>query len=214
MKIVACVPIKLNNERCPGKNTRPLGDKPLIGHVLETLDSVKELDEVYVFCSDDEIQKYLTGRAVHLKRPAYLDEPTSNFTQIFREFMNRVDADIYLYAHATAPFITKETMEECIEKVKSGEYDSAFTAVVIQDFLWQDGKPMNFDARNLPRSQDLKKIYRETSGVYAFTKEVFEKIVRRVGEKPYIKEVSQREAVDINTESDFEFAQMMIELGR
>ena len=85
------------------------------------------------------------------------------------------DADIYVYAHATAPYITVQTMQQCIEAVQSGKYDSAFCAVKIQDYLWQDGEPLNFDAANVPRSQDLKPIYRETSGVYVFTKEVFEK---------------------------------------
>ncbi len=211
MKIAACVPIKLNNERCPGKNTRLLGDKPLISYVLDELSGVELLDEVYVFCSSSEIEKYLSGRAKHLVRPKYLDEPTSNFTQIFTEFMDRVDADIYVYAHATAPFVKASTMTECIEKVISGEYDSAFTAVMIQDFLWKDGKPLNFDAQNLPRSQDIEPIYRETSGVYAFTKETFKNLTRRVGDKPYIKEVSQKEAVDINTEDDFVFAQKMLD---
>lgn len=211
MKIAACVPIKLNNERCPGKNTRLLGDKPLISYVLDELSNVELLDEVYVFCSSAEIEQYLSGRAKHLVRPKYLDEPTSNFTQIFTEFMDRVDADIYVYAHATAPFVKAETMTECIEKVMGGEYDSAFTATMIQDFLWKNGKPLNFDAQNLPRSQDIEPIFRETSGVYAFTKETFKKLKRRVGDKPYIKEVSQKEAVDINTEDDFIFAQKMLD---
>lgn len=211
MKIAACVPIKLNNERCPGKNTRLLGEKPLISYVLDELSDVEILDDVYVFCSSTEIEKYLTGRAKHLLRPKYLDEPTSNFTQIFREFMERVDADIYLYAHATAPFVKASTMTECIEKVRDGGYDSSFTAVKIQDFLWKDGKPLNFDACNLPRSQDIEPIYRETSGVYAFTKEMFMRLGRRVGDNPYIIEVSQREAVDINTEEDFVFATKMLD---
>ncbi|MBQ2661090.1 MAG: acylneuraminate cytidylyltransferase family protein [Clostridia bacterium] len=211
MKIAACVPIKLNNERCPGKNTRMLGDKPLIAYVLDELSRVELLDEVYVFCSSEEIKPYLSGKAQHLVRPKYLDEPTSNFSQIFREFMNTVDADIYVYAHATAPFVKAETMTTCIEKVMSGEYDSSFTAVKIQDFLWKDGKPLNFDAENMPRSQDIEPIYRETSGVYAFTKETFERLSRRVGDKPYIIEVDAKEAVDINTEEDFTYAEKMLD---
>jgi hypothetical protein len=75
--------------------------------------------------------------------------------------MNTVDADIYVYAHATAPYIRVETMKECIETVKSGKYDSAFCAVKIQDYLWKDGEPLNFDAENIPRSQDIAPTYRE-----------------------------------------------------
>ena len=90
------------------------------------------------------------------------------------------------------------------------EYDSAFCASVIQDFLWQDGEPLNFDATNLPRSQDIKPIYRETSGVYVFKKEVFLKYHRRIGVHPYIKTVTYKEAVDINNPEDFELAKAML----
>lgn len=148
-----------------------------------------------------------------MKRPKYLDLPTSNFSQIFSCFMEKVDSDIYVYAHATAPFITVKTMKECIEAVTSGKYDSAFCAIKLQDYLWQKGEPLNFDATNLPRTQDLIPIYQETSGVYVFKKEVFEKYHRRIGINPFIKEVSFKEAVDIDNPEDFELAEALVNIN-
>lgn len=211
MKIVSVVPIKLNNERLPGKNTKLLGGKPLVDYIQDTLLNVPSIAQRYIYCSNISICNYLREGIEFLRRPEYLDSATTNFTQIFTEFSKSVDADIYIYTHATAPFISAATISECIDKVASGDFDSAFTAEKIQDFLWQDGKPLNFDASNLPRSQDLPIIYRETSGVYVFRKEVFEKYRRRIGEQPYIKEVSGREAVDINIPSDFMLAELYLE---
>ena len=125
--------------------------------------------------------------------------------------MQQVPADIYIYAHATAPFIEKSTTKDCLDRVLSSDFDSAFCAAKIQDFLWCDGKPLNFDASNISRSQDLKPIYRETSGIYVFRKDVFLNYRRRVGLCPFIKEVSYRESVDINTPEDFRLAEMMAE---
>lgn len=210
MKTVAIMPIKLQNERLPGKNTRMLGDKPLLQYTLDSLILTKMLDDIYVYCSDESIIEYLPDEVKFLKRAKELDLPGSNFSQIFQAFMDTVDADIYVYAHATAPFVTVNTMKECIEAVKSGKYDSAFCAEKIQDFLWQDGTPLNFDAANIPRSQDLKPIYRETSGIYAIKKECFEKYHRRVGLTPFIKEVTYREAVDINNPEDFSLAEKLL----
>lgn len=210
MKIVAIMPIKLKNERCPGKNTRMLGSKPLLQYELNSLKETRLCSEINVFCSDDAVVPFLPEGVNFLKRPKELDLPTSNFTQIFSTFMAEKDADIYVYAHATAPFITVETMAQCINAVKSGEYDSAFCAVKLQDYLWQDGEPLNFDATNLPRTQDLKPIYQETSGVYVFTKEVFLKFKRRIGTKPFIKEVTFKEAVDIDNPEDFDLAEVML----
>ena len=213
MKIVAIMPIKLKNERCPGKNTRLLGPKPLMQYELDSLKETGLCDSINVYCSDEAVVPFIPKGVNFLKRPKELDLPTSNFTQIFTCFMNEQDADIYVYAHATAPFITVETMKQCINAVKSGEFDSAFCAVKLQDYLWQDGQPLNFDASNLPRTQDLKPIYQETSGVYAFTKEVFEKYKRRIGIKPFIKEVTFKEAVDIDNPEDFDLAEVMVNIN-
>jgi 3-amino-5-hydroxybenzoic acid synthesis related protein len=210
-KIVAMVPIKLNNERLPNKNTKILGDKPLVRYILDTLTKVHTVDEIYVFCSDEAIIPYLPDGVKFLKRDPVLDLPTANFTQFFDAFMQLVDADIYVFTHATAPFIEKETIEGCIDKVLNEQYDSAFSATKIQDFLWKDNEPMNFDAANLPRSQDLEPIYRETSGIYVFEREVFKNYKRRIGKNPYIQEVSWREATDINTYEDFEIARMIVD---
>lgn len=207
MKIVSIVPIKLNNERLPGKNTKMLGEQPLIRYILTTLLNCDSLTERYVFCSEEKVQDYLPDGVKFIKRPAVLDEPTSNFSQIFAAFKKEIEADIYVYAHATAPYISAESLQKCIDNVVSGEYDSAFTATRIQDFLWQDGEPLNFDAENLPRSQDLKPIYRESSGIYVFRNDVFEQYHRRIGRKPYIREIGYKEAIDINTIEDFELAE-------
>lgn len=210
-KIVAIMPIKLKNERLPGKNTKLLGDKPLIQYSLMSLEQVEEIDEIYVYCSDETISKYLTPKAHFLKRDKSLDEPTANFTQIFESFMKQVDADIYLYAHATAPYIKVETIRQVIQNVTDQGYDSSFTAEKIQDFMWVNNKPLNFDAANVPRSQDLDPIYRETSGVYAYTKEVFEQYHRRIGANACPVEVSLKEQVDINYPKDFELAELLLD---
>lgn len=212
MKIVAVMPIKLNNERCPGKNTRLLGNKPLLQYELNNLKKSNLCDSINVYCSDEAVIPYLPQGVTFLKRPQFLDLPSSNFTQIFENFKMQKDSDIYVYAHATAPFISVETIRQCIEAVLSGIYDSAFCAIKLQDYLWKNGEPLNFDATNLPRTQDLEPIYQETSGIYVFTKDIFEKYSRRIGKKPFIKEVSFKEAVDIDEPKDFELAELMLNI--
>lgn len=211
MKIVAIMPIKLNNERLPNKNVKLLSGKPLLQYELDTLKKTQLVDEIYVFCSHEDICNYLPVGVQFLKRAEELDSPKSNYTQIFSSFIEKVDSDIYVYAHATAPFVTVETMKACIQAVASGEYDSAFCAEKIQDYLWKDGVALNFDPANVPRSQDLPIIYRETSGIYVYTKKVFEQYHRRIGMKPYIREVSLKESIDINYPEDFELAKIMLD---
>ena len=211
MKIVAMVPIKLNSERVKEKNLRPFYDgKPLVQFILEALVKCQRIDEVYVYCSSERIKDYLIEGVKFLKRPEYLDGNTCNCNDIIREFMKEVDADYYVVSHATAPFITPESIDRCIASVVySEEYDSAFTVEKIQTFLWSNGKPMNFDPSHFPRTQDLDPIYMETSGAFVFPREVFETYQRRIGVKPCLVEVSPEESIDIDTEYDMSVAQAL-----
>lgn len=207
MKVAAFVPIKLNNERAPGKNTKCFSDgTPLVTHFLKTLVQVPEIDELYMFCSKDEIKDYLVPGVKYLKRPEYLDTKEATPQDIISSFMEKVDADIYMVCHCTSPFVKVERFSECIKMVYSGEYDSAFTGEKIQRLMWCEGKPLNFDATNIPRTQDLPVYYNEVSAAYVFKKETFETLHRRVGVTPYICEVSGYECVDIDYPEDFEIA--------
>ena len=58
-KITAVVPIKLNNERVPGKNTKILGGRPMISYILQALLDCNRCDEIYVYCSQESIIPYL-----------------------------------------------------------------------------------------------------------------------------------------------------------
>lgn len=210
MKTVAFVPIKLNNERLPGKNIKQFGDgKPLINVVLDKLVQLKHdgtLDDIYVYCSDESIISYLPEEVVFLKRPKFLDDKMTKGRVIYEEFVKTVDADVYVLEHVTTPLITVEHIKDCVEHVKSGEYESAFSAKKIQTFFWKDGKPFNFDLYNPPRTQDMEPLYIETTSTFVFSKESFLKNHSRTAPNPYMCLVSEVEAVDIDYEDDFELA--------
>ncbi|MDR0920951.1 MAG: acylneuraminate cytidylyltransferase family protein [Lactobacillales bacterium] len=207
MKIVAFVPIKMNNERLPRKNTKSFDNgEPLVTRVLNTLSNVTEVNESYVYCSNPEIQKYIPSTAKYLVRSESLDQSTTKINEVISSFISDVEADVYVLVHATAPFISTESISEGVRAVLSGKNDSALSVSKIQDFLWKDGKPFNYSLDSIPRTQDLEPIYEETSGFYVFTKELAEKENRRVGHKPFLVEVSKIEASDIDNSIDFEIA--------
>lgn len=207
MKTVGFVPIKLNNERLPGKNTKLFtGGKPLISYILDTMLAVTEMDEIYVYCSDEAIQNYLPDGIRFLKRDPYFDLSTTSFNEVLISFAELVEADIYVLSHATAPYITSESVSLGVQKVKHEGYDSALSVLKMQEFLWKDGHPFNYDVHSIPRTQDLEPYFTETCGLYVYTKELILKKKRRIGDNPYLIEVSKIEACDINEPIDFMIA--------
>lgn len=207
MKIAAVVPMKLNNQRLPQKNTMAFHNgEPLCTYILKTLLSCKVIDDVYVYCSNEEIKKYLPDQCIYKKREACYDTDAASMNEILVAFAKEIQADVYVMTHTTAPFVRRESIENGIQAVLEGGYDSALAVKRVQDFMWKDGKPFNYDLDHIPRTQDLDPIYQETSGFYIYTRNVILKMERRIGNHPYMVEVGEIEGIDIDEKEDFVMA--------
>ena len=204
MITTAFIPIKLNNERTPGKNTKRFSDgTPLVHFVQKTLLKLDSIDRIYIFCSDDRIKDYILDGVQYLKRSSSLDTKETLSGDLIKAFINTIDSDIYIMANATSPFISVDTYKHCINAVKSGKYSSAFAAKRLQNFLWFKNKPLNFELDRAPRTQDMEPAYCELSSPYVFRKEVFQRYHGRTGENPFIRECTEIEAIDIDYPEDF-----------
>lgn len=206
MKVVAFVPIKLNSQRLPHKNILPIAGHPLCWHLCNTLLKVNNIDEVYVYCSDKRVSDYIPEGVILKKRDKKLDGDLVKGFDIYRSFISEVDADVYVLAHTTSPFIKQESIDNALKHIVSGSNDSAFSAEKIQTFAWYKDKPINYDLNDVPRTQDLEPIWVETSAFFMFKKEIFIDYNRRIGFNPYIQEVSGIEAIDIDEKKDYDLA--------
>lgn len=209
MKVVALVPIKLNSQRVPHKNILPLGEKPLAWHIFETLRNVSGIDEIYAFCSDAQIKDYIPQEVIFLERSQSLDGNLVRAEALYEAFIKEVDADVYIVTHTTAPFIRSQTITKALNKVLIEDYDSAFAVQKKQTFAWFQGRPLNYDLKSIPRTQDMEPVYIETSGFFIFRKEVFVQMHQRIGQHPFMQEVDDIEAVDIDNWEDYHFAQKL-----
>lgn len=213
MKKVAFVPIRLNSQRIEQKNLRPLGHRPLMTYLLESLAAAKNINEVYVYCSNPAIEEYLPQRVKFLRRDESLDSNSTLGAEIYDAFTREVDADIYILAHTTSPFIRTSTIEQAVEAVENLGHDSAFSAERIQTFTWWEGKPLNYSLNHIPRTQDLEPIYVETSAFFVFRREVWKEQHRRIGDNPYIAVTDRIESMDIDNPDDFTLAEAIVAAG-
>lgn len=211
MKTVAFVPIRLNSKRVAGKNLKLLGGKPLMCYILDTLSMVSGIDEVYVYCSNEDIISYLPEGVKFVKRPEYLDSDATLGKDIYDEFTRTVDADIYVLAHTTSPFIKRQTFENALSKIKHENYDSAFSAEKVQTFVWYKGHPLNYELKHIPRTQTIEPVYVETSAFFMFKSDIWKRHGQRIGFKPYMAIVDKIEGVDIDWPEDFAFAERILE---
>ena len=213
MRRVAFVPIRLNSQRVEGKNLRELGGRPLMAYLLESLVAARNIDKVYVYCSNPAIVEYLPEGVEWLQRDERLDQNTILGEEIYDAFTREVEADIYILAHATSPFIRTATIEQAVRSVESGEYDSAFSAERVQTFAWWQGQPLNYSLQHVPRTQDLEPLYVETSAFFVFRAEVWREQHRRIGQRPYMAVTDRIESMDIDDPDDFLLAEAIVTAG-
>ncbi|MBO4993034.1 MAG: acylneuraminate cytidylyltransferase family protein [Alistipes sp.] len=213
MRRVAFVPIRLNSQRVEGKNLRELGGRPLMAYLLESLAAARNIDKVYVYCSNPAIVEYLPEGVEWLQRDERLDQNTTLGEEIYDAFTREVEADIYILAHATSPFIRTATIEQAVRSVESGEYDSAFSAERVQTFAWWQGRPLNYSLQHVPRTQDLEPLYVETSAFFVFRAEVWREQHRRIGQRPYMAVTDRIESMDIDDPDDFLLAEAIVTAG-
>src|SRR5262245_38864424 len=113
-RIVALLPMKAHSERVPGKNFRPLAEKPLFAWVLDTLLSLPEIDQVVI---NTDARKQLEAfstidhpRVTVRDRRADLCGDSVSMNLILADDLLAIRADLYLMTHTTNPLITSATI--------------------------------------------------------------------------------------------------------
>ena len=114
--------------------------------------------------------------------------------------------DIYFQLFITAPLLKVTTINKCIDfLIKSKKHDSILTSKKIYSWFWFQNKPINYNPKILPRSQDALPLVYETTGLYGIKKSSLIKRKCRIGYKPYFFEVSDEECIDLDNYKDFQY---------
>ncbi len=205
MRIVAIVPIKSVSKRVKGKNFRKVAGKPLFRHLLDKLSKCK-FDEVFVDSDSKEIQNYCKKRNyTFIKRLPKLAKDNANGNDLLNYHLKILKADYYFQLFVTSPFLSIKSINDCINILKRNKkIDSIFTVKKIYSWFWFNNKTVNYKPKVLPRSQDAKPIIQETTGLYGIKRKSLKKNKCRIGTKPFMYEVDEKEAVDIDSYKDFE----------
>lgn len=215
-KIVVLVPMRHHSERVPGKNYRLLNGKPLYAHIIETLLNVPEVAKIVV---DTDSPVILDGlrkdypQVGTIERPEHLRAGTIPMNEILLHDTALEPADLYLQTHSTNPLLRAETLSAAIKALCDNypAYDSLFGVTRLQTRLWdQLARPINHNPAILLRTQDLPPTYMENSCVYLFTRQTLEQRRNRLGERPYMFEVSAAEAWDIDEELTFQIVDLLL----
>lgn len=216
MKLIALVPMRHHSQRVPGKNYRDLAGKPLYQHIIETLLAVPEISEIVVDTDSEPVMNGLRENFPQVKiieRPEHLRADDIPMNEILIHDTALFPADFYLQTHSTNPLLKAETISRAIQLLITNypQTDSLFSVTRWQTrFYDRDGNAVNHDPRELIQTQDLPPMYEENSCIYIFTRANLLAKRHRISDHPLMFEIPRLEAVDIDEESDFQIADLLM----
>ena len=208
---IACfIPIKENSQRVKGKNLRKLGNKPLYRHILDRCSNIFE--NVFVDTDSDLIKAYCKNNNIGvIDRIPELLKDSANGNDLLEYWIKKYpNFKYYFQIHVTSPFTSEDTIRNCVTTLTTDKYDSVFTAYEDKTWYWFNGKPINYNPENFPRSQAAKGLIKETTCLYGIKKSQFQSKRARVGDNPFLYLVDYKESIDIDNEQDFEYSNFLI----
>lgn len=221
MKTLAIITARGGSKRIPRKNIKNFLGKPILAYSIEAAVMSGIFDEVMVSTEDEEIAEI--AKSYGAKVPFYRSEKTAGdfattndvLLEVIEEYEKRGQKfDMACCIYPTAPFVTSAKIKDAMEKLEASDADTLIPvvqfsyppqrAMVIHDELLQFKYLEYIDSR----SQDLEKEYHDVGQFYCFKIEPYKQNKKLMLGKilPYV--VPEMEVQDIDTESDWQIAEI------
>jgi CMP-N-acetylneuraminic acid synthetase len=206
--LTAVIPVKGTSSRLPGKNTLPFNGETLLSHKIRNLKNTPGVDRIVVSSDSKEMLGIAESVGVEaILRPSFFADESRPFAEFVRYVASIVDDGDILWACVTSPLITAGLFSKVIpayyEALDDG-FDSLITVYPFQHYLLDETGPLNFKiGTEHVNSQNLPSWSLFTNGAVVAPKSIYLNLGSNWGPRPLRFEVSQMEAIDIDTHADY-----------
>ncbi len=227
MKVLAIITARGGSKGIPNKNIKEFRGKPLILYTIEVAKKSGLITDLIVSTDDQKIaeisKKY--GAEVPFIRPVDLaqdDTPILPVIQHAVKFMENklgYQYDYVVTLQPTSPFRTPEDIDQAIKLIDNEKADSAASLVAVPS-TFHPIKMKKLDGNKvLPyclsepegvRRQELPKVYRRSSAVYVSRRDLVLNDNLFFGEKVVGFETPIERFADIDTQQDWEQAELKV----
>ena len=213
------LPMRAGSERVPKKNTKTFsGIKGGLCRIkLEQLIQCKLIDSILVSTNDLEVVKitnsFNSKKIKVVLRPNELASSRASTDDLIKYVPEVMPDGHILWTHVTSPFINLDVYNQAIEKYFENldHFDSLMTVTKIQKFIWNDNEPVNYnrDMEKWPKTQTIKSLWEVNSGIFLAHKSIYELNNDRIGYMPYLFQLSDEIAFDIDWMTDYKIAEAL-----
>ena len=210
--LVAVVPVRKGSQRVKNKNFKPFYKKSLLAYKIEVLKKINGIDEIIINTDSEDAIKMAKDYGVnfHKRDPYYASSECPN-SEFWGHIAENTKSEYILFTHCTNPLIKRDTYESMINlfKKEKKNYDSFNSVTEVKEFLIHNKKPLNFRYGEAPNSQNLPDVIKLNFAINILPTEIMKKKKSLIGDNPYFYKIDQTESFDINTNHDFEVAEVL-----
>jgi len=138
MRVLGIIPARGGSKGVPGKNTRPLGGKPLIAYAALSAKQSTLLSAVIVTTNSEDIATIARacGADVPFIRPSHLAQDDTPTLPVIQHAVNWFEQtgvlfDAVCLLQPTYPFRTPGFMDACIEKFRAESADTLISVIPV-----------------------------------------------------------------------------------
>lgn len=210
--IKAVIPVRSGSLRVKNKNLKPFAGSSLLELKIMQLLKTPGLDGVCVNSNDPEMLKVAEqlGAETCLRDQMFATNEIP-MSAVYANIAENLICDVVLFVHATNPLADEVTYSNAISCYHGldEQYDSVTTVSDVKDFLYWNGKALNYDPANKPRSQDLPDIVKLNHVASVLPRQTIIERCDILGHAPYFLKLDDSESTDIDTDLDFQIAEYL-----
>lgn len=209
MEIVAVIPARAGSKGIPNKNIRLLNGKPLIYYSIKNALESKFINEVIVSTDSKEVEVIAKQMGATVKwRESSLCGDSVTLDGVIYDAVKNLNYDYVITMQPTSPTLSVETLDAAIEYAITNDLDTVISVLNNPHLAWKE----NANGEKYPdykerlNRQYLPSYYLET-GAFVISKHSAVSEKTRIGNKIDVYEISEKEAIDIDTFADLKYCE-------
>jgi CMP-N-acetylneuraminic acid synthetase/spore coat polysaccharide biosynthesis predicted glycosyltransferase SpsG len=218
--LLAIVPARGGSKGVPFKNTRRLGDRPLVAYTVEAVAEAGVADRLVVSSDDDQVLRWaeLHGYETHA-RPSDLAGDEATISAVAAHLVTELDwsGDVAVF-QPTSPLRSAASIVRAVAAFRSADVDSLSSCVRERHLFWFDetgdlSQAQPLFAERVNRQYAHHGVLRETGSIQLVRAAALRSGGQMVTERHLLFETDPEESLDIDTTDDLVEARRRIEQG-
>ena len=217
LRVVCIVPARGGTDSVPYLNIKRLGDRPLLAHTLDAAKGATCVDRVVVTTDDPRVAEVAKahGGEVPFLRPGDLAADIPSLKPVIVHAVREIEKagdrpDIVVVLQATSPFRSGEAVEQAVDRLVAGGYDTVLSVTEDRTLNWRarDGMLAPLFQKE-GRREEQEPVYKENGAVVALRRAVLDG-PSRFGERVGYLVLDKRAAFTVHDLEDFWMAERLL----